>query len=88
MLEIAAAREGFCHKSISDIGFVRRSRSIADGLTKSVSEAALQNVLKTGRLSAAPEQWIIRQYFGYLYSQNILGFQLPLFSVFFLASTI
>eukprot|EP00171_Calliarthron_tuberculosum_P023641 IDg23641t1 len=34
MLDIAAAREGFRDKVISDIGFVRSSSNLADGLTK------------------------------------------------------
>lgn len=41
MLDIAAAREGFCDKTISDIGFVRSNHNIADGLTKSMSQASL-----------------------------------------------
>ena len=42
MLDIAAAREGFRGKVISDIGFMRSSKNIADGLTKSMSQAALE----------------------------------------------
>lgn len=39
ILEMFATREGFKDKSISDIAFVRRSHNIADGLTKSMSQA-------------------------------------------------
>jgi len=60
MLDIAAAREGFKSKVISDIGFVRSSNNIADGLTKSMIQAALYQVLSSGRLHVLPEQWIIR----------------------------
>eukprot|EP00171_Calliarthron_tuberculosum_P016586 IDg16586t1 len=60
MLDIAAAREGFRDKTISDIGFVRSASNLADGLTKPMSQAALQSVVSTGVLSLAPEQWIIR----------------------------
>jgi len=59
-LDIAAAREGFGTKVISDIGFIRSSKNLADGLTKSMSQAALQQVISSGRISIAPEQWIIR----------------------------
>eukprot|EP00171_Calliarthron_tuberculosum_P020652 IDg20652t1 len=47
MLDIAAAREGFCNRIISDIGFVRSKANLADGLTKSMSQAALQRVVST-----------------------------------------
>ncbi len=57
MLDIAAAGEGFRDRIISDIGFVR---SLADGLTKSMSQSASQSVVATGSLRVEPEQWIIR----------------------------
>ncbi len=60
MLDIGAAREGFGDKVISDIGFIRSSNNIADGLTKSMSQAALQAAVSTGMLAIHPEQWIIR----------------------------
>eukprot|EP00171_Calliarthron_tuberculosum_P022337 IDg22337t1 len=60
MLDIAAAREGFRDKTISDIGFVRSASNLADGLTKPMSQAALQSVVSTGVLSLTPEQRIIR----------------------------
>lgn len=60
MLDIAAAREGFRDKIISDIVFVRTNQNIADGLTKPKLQAALQRVLSSGILSSKPEQWIIR----------------------------
>lgn len=61
MLDIAAAREGFRDKTISDIGFVRSSYIIADGLTKAMSRSALQKVFVRGRLTLSPEKWIIRK---------------------------
>ncbi len=61
MLKIAAAREGFRDKVISDIGFVRSSQNLADGLTKPMDRAALREVVSTGQLHPAPEQWIIRK---------------------------
>ena len=60
MLDIAAAREGFRDKVISDIGFVRSSQNLADGLTKPMAQASLRVVLSTGFLDVKPEQWIIR----------------------------
>lgn len=60
MLDIAAAREAFRDKTISDIGFVRSSHNIADGLTKAMSQASIRQVIATGHLSIMPEQWIIR----------------------------
>ena len=60
MLDIAAAREGFRDRIISDIGFVRSSQNLADGLTKSMSQAKLREVLVSGNLQVVPEQWIVR----------------------------
>ena len=60
MLDIAAAREGFRDKVISDIGFVRSASNIADGLTKPMQQRSMQNVMLSGRLDVTPDQWIIR----------------------------
>ena len=60
MLDIAAARERFRTHLISDIGFVRSSKNIADGLTKPMRQQALQQVVSCGQLLVEPEQWIIR----------------------------
>ena len=60
MLDIEAAREGFMEKRISDIGFVRSSCNVADGLTKPMQQRSLQAVLMTGKLDMNLEQWIIR----------------------------
>jgi len=60
MLDIAAAREGFRDHVISDIGFVRSAHNLADGLTKPMQQAALQRVIRSGRLTTQAEQWIIR----------------------------
>ena len=56
MLDIAAAREGFREKVISDIGFFRSSCNVADGLTKPMQQRSLQAVLMKGRLDVSPEQ--------------------------------
>ena len=60
MIDIAAAREGFKNKLISDFGFVRTNHMLADGLTKSMSQVALQEVLCTAKYRAKVEQWIVR----------------------------
>jgi len=60
LIYIAAAREGFKSKVISDIGFVRSSNNIADGLTMSMNQAGLQAVMASSRLDMRPDQWIIR----------------------------
>lgn len=62
MLDIAAAREGFKSKTISDIGFVRSSYKFAVGLTKSMSQNMLRDVIATGYFQVALEQWINRQW--------------------------
>ena len=59
MLDIAAAREGFRDKVVTDIGFIRSHKNIADGLTKSMSQAAPQAAESTGMLAIHLEQWII-----------------------------
>lgn len=58
MLNIAAAREGFRDLTIYDIRFVRSSKNLADGLTKQMSQAALQFVVSSGYINIKPERWI------------------------------
>lgn len=60
MLDIACTREGFKKMEINDIGLIRSVDNIADGLTKVMSQAKLQTVLKSGSLDVTVEQWIIR----------------------------
>ena len=60
MLDIAASREAFRDKVISDIGFVRSNKNLADGLTKEMNQSALRKFLDTGTLVVDPDQWIIR----------------------------
>lgn len=60
MLDVACAREGFIRHEISDIGFVRTAHNLADGLTKSMRQAFLRDVLDTCRLQPKVEQWIVR----------------------------
>ena len=60
MLDIAAARKGFRSKAISDIGFVRSNKNVADGLTKPMSQAVLRDVICSDELIVVPDQWIVR----------------------------
>ncbi len=60
MLDIAAAREGFKSKAICNIGFVRNSNNIADGLTKPMNQSVLQRLLTTATPEVRAELWSLR----------------------------
>ncbi len=60
MLDINAAREGYRRRDITNIGFVRSSMNIADGLTKVMNQAAFFDLPKSRQLVVASEKWIIR----------------------------
>ena len=60
MLDIDAERQGHKRLEMSNIGFVRSSKNLADGLTKSMQQAAIFDVMSNGWLKIEPEQWIIR----------------------------
>lgn len=60
MLDIAAVREVFKDKTISDTGFARTTRKIADRLAKSMSQGLLRQVIASGFLHVKPEQCIAR----------------------------
>ena len=60
MLDVYAAREGYTSQCISNIGFVRSEYNIADGLTKPKVQAALFNVVNSGKHRPEVEQWIMR----------------------------
>lgn len=61
MLDITAVRQGFTYRKICDIGFLRSSCNIADGLTKSMRHISLQQTLENERVDTTAEQWIIRK---------------------------
>lgn len=61
MLDIAAAREGFKEKTISDIGLVRSEHNIADGFTKDMSQKNLRQLLINKSVNIKCEQWILRK---------------------------
>ena len=60
MLDIHTAMQEYQAQEISNIGFVRSENNIADRLTKSKKQAALLNILSTGRCSINCERWIFR----------------------------
>lgn len=60
MIDISAAREEIKNKTISDIGVVRSSHNIADGLTISMAQATLSELIGTRCLIVTSEQWITR----------------------------
>ena len=63
MLDVAASREGFKNKDISNIGLVRSEHNIADGLTKQMAQGTIRNLLETSTHQPQPVQWIIRHDF-------------------------
>ena len=63
MIDIATARKVFRDEVISDIGFIKSSKNLADGLTKSMRQASLREVITTGVLNVRPEQWIVKSQF-------------------------
>lgn len=60
ILDIAASREVFRDKFISDIGFVRSCNNFSDGLTKSMIQATLRKVVSFGQIEVKTDQWIVR----------------------------
>ena len=60
MLDIHAARQAYQAKEISNIGFVRSSDNLADGLTKQKMQAELFKLLQHAKHTVKCEQWIIR----------------------------
>ena len=61
MLEISLARQGYKRIEIINIGFFRRSKNIADGLIKAMQQAAILDIMRTGRLYTETEQLVIRE---------------------------
>lgn len=78
MLDVAATREGFQDRMISDKGFVRSKNSLTDGPIKEMSQSLLRTVVITGHLDIQPEQWIIRSdevtWVYILLDKNLLDF--------------
>lgn len=60
MIDIQAVRNGYDKQEISDIGFVRTQNNPADGFTKTAKCEALNEILRTGKITHDVDQWIIR----------------------------
>ena len=60
MPDIYAARQAYKVHEISNIGFVRLSNNVANGLTKSKMQAALHKSITNGKHRIQEQQWIIR----------------------------
>lgn len=60
MIDIAAAREAYNRKEISNVGLVKSANNLADGLTKPGFCMSLDDVLRTSVDRHPVEQWIIR----------------------------
>ena len=61
MLDVAAAREGFLDKIVSEIGFIGTNHSVGDGMTKIMNQAQIRNAISSGNLTIHAEQWTKRQ---------------------------
>lgn len=60
MIDIAAARQAYNRKEISNVGLVKSANNLADGLTKPGFCMSLDDVLRTSVDRQPVEQWIIR----------------------------
>lgn len=60
MIDIAAAREAYNRKEISNVGLVKSANHLADGLTKPGFCMSLDDILRTSVDRHPVEQWIIR----------------------------
>ena len=59
-LDIHTAQQAYQSRQISNIGFVRSSDNLADGLTKPKMQKAIFNPLQTASHRQVCEQWILR----------------------------
>jgi len=60
LIDVAAAREAYGQRELSNVGLVASENNPADGLTKVKACPALDSLLLTGRNHAAVEQWVVR----------------------------
>ena len=58
--DIHTARQAYQSREISNIGFVRSSDNLADGLTKPNMQKAIFHLLQTASHTPVCKQWIIR----------------------------
>lgn len=59
ILDITCAREAFQRQDISYVGFIRSSKSLADGLARRMQQSKLREAIK-GSIKMMPEHWIVR----------------------------
>jgi hypothetical protein len=59
LVDIAAARQAYHAKDISNIGLIASRYNAADGLTKIGSNPALYKILTTATIEHPIEQWVI-----------------------------
>ena len=59
MVDLAAIREAYNERTISNIGLIRSEHNPADGLTKIGPNAALHKLLQTNTLQHPIEQYVI-----------------------------
>jgi len=60
IIDIAAAREAYDRRELSNVGLVASANNPADGLTKVEARPALDALLLTGSNHASVEQWVVR----------------------------
>ena len=60
MLDTSTTREAYNSEQVSNIGFVRSSYNLADGLTKPRIQQALYDLITPVRHTIHAEQWIMR----------------------------
>jgi hypothetical protein len=61
MIDLAATREAYAHRIITNIGLIKSEYNVADGMTKLHSNNALAQQLRTARISHPVEQYIIHE---------------------------
>jgi len=60
LIDVAAAREAYGRRELSNVGLVASANNPADGLTKVKACPALDALLLTGSNHASVEQWVVR----------------------------
>ena len=60
MIDLAASKQAFNRKEITDLGLVRTNHMLADCFTKVMKPTQLVDAMKSGILDHAIENWIVR----------------------------
>jgi hypothetical protein len=61
MVDIAAAREAYNERTMTNIGLIRSEYNPADGLTKTAPNDALLNLLKSNKIDHPIEQFVVEK---------------------------